>query len=75
MESARELNLLGGGSFEHQSPMERRKILEFFLEASSSHNNHNEPHRESESIHENLLIEKFELRPCTSYDSSREPSP
>jgi hypothetical protein len=75
MESARELDLLDRCSFEHQSPKERREILEFFLEASSSHTSHNEPHQELESIQKSLLIDEFELRPCTSHDSSREPSP
>jgi hypothetical protein len=65
MEPARELDLLAGGSFERQSPMEWRVILEFFLEASSSYISHNEPHQESESIHKSLLIDKFELQPCT----------
>jgi hypothetical protein len=74
MESAREHDLLAGGSFEHQSLMERREILEFFLEAYSPHTNHNEPHQESESIHESLLIDDFELRLYASHDSSREPS-
>jgi hypothetical protein len=74
MESAQELDLLAGGSFEHQSPMEWIEILEFFLEASPSHTSHNEPHQESELIHESHLIDEFELSPCTSDDLSREPS-
>jgi hypothetical protein len=41
MESAFELNLLAGGLFKHESTMERREILEFFLEDSSSHTSHN----------------------------------
>jgi hypothetical protein len=48
------LDLLARGLFKHHSPMEIREILEFFLEASSSHTNHNEPHQESESIHDSL---------------------
>jgi hypothetical protein len=74
MESAQELDIMAGGSFEHQTLVERGEILDFFLETSSSHTDHNEPHPKSKSIHESLLIEEFELSPCTSHDSSREPS-
>jgi hypothetical protein len=65
MKSAFELDLLAGGLFEHQSSMERKEILEFFLEASS-HTSHNEPHQESELIHESLLIDELELSLYTS---------
>jgi hypothetical protein len=66
MKSAFELDLLAGGLFEHQSSMERKEILEFFLEASSSHTSHDEPHQESELIHESLLIDELELSLYTS---------
>ena len=75
MESAQELNLLAGGSFENQTLVERREILEFFLETSSSHIVYNEPHLESELVHESLSIAESELSFSEFLDSSVEPSP
>jgi hypothetical protein len=76
MKSAREFDIIAGGSFEDKTTKEGREILDTLSEDSFLPTNHNEPLRdEYVSSHESLSIAKPEPTVSTSQFSSIEPSP
>jgi hypothetical protein len=75
MDAAQDLDIAAGGLFAHKTLVEGREILDSFLENSFFPTDHNEPHQESDSIHEILSIAEPEPMVFTSQFSTIEPSP
>jgi len=73
MDSADDLDIAARGSFMHRTPTEGREILDHILENSSFIAYPCEPQQESQSHLESPSSAEF--YPCTSQDSSVEPSP
>jgi hypothetical protein len=75
MTSPLHLDIAAGGLFAHKCPIEGKEILDHILRNSSFLTNLNEPHHESESIHEKHLAAESNPIPSTSQGSSVESSP
>jgi hypothetical protein len=73
MGDALRLDAIAGGVFANKTSEEGIEILDSLLENSSLLTSHNEPHQESESIHESLSIAEPKPFPSTSQGSSIEP--
>jgi hypothetical protein len=60
MDVTQDLDIVAGGSFAYKTLVEGRAILNSLLENYSLPTDHNEPHQESDSIHESLSIAELE---------------